>query len=332
MVRTIRGSILIGLASFLLLYACNGEQKPVSKQENNTATIIGEPTDTSSIPNDQYGAMVRYGRDLILNTASYLGPEGTKGHYLKNKMNCSNCHLDAGTKPFGLNFYNTHARYPQYRGREDRVMTIQERVNNCVERPHNGDPLPLDKLEMVAIVTYIQWVGQNSMVGKQIQGDKSLPLSFPSRAADPYKGQRIYEAQCSVCHGNDGQGLLTTSGDTYLYPPLWGKYAYEKGSSMHRNLKAAEFIKANMPKGKTTWQKPFLSDEECFDVAAFINDDELHTRPVKRNVINYPNLNTKPIDYAEGPFKDTFSLSQHKLGPYRPIIDYYQQKGYRVIL
>lgn len=72
------------------------------------------PPDTSTIPHDEFGEMVRYGRELIVNTAYYIGPEGKAGKFLGNKMNCTNCHLDAGTKPYAFNFYSTHARYPQY--------------------------------------------------------------------------------------------------------------------------------------------------------------------------------------------------------------------------
>ena len=85
--------------------------------EPKTAEVHYAP-DTSKIPDDEFGDLVRYGRDLILNTAYYLGPEGTKGRFLGNKMNCTNCHLDGGTRPYGINFLSTHGRYPQYRARE----------------------------------------------------------------------------------------------------------------------------------------------------------------------------------------------------------------------
>jgi thiosulfate dehydrogenase len=34
---------------------------------------------------------------------------------------------------------------------------------------------------------------------------------------------------------------------------------------------------------------------------------------------DWPDLSTKPIDYPFGPFLDTFSEQQHKLGPFKPI-------------
>ena len=101
-----------------------------------------------------------------------------KAEYLGNKMNCSNCHLKAGTVPYGLNFYSTHARYPQYRGRENRVMTLPERVNNCVERPHNGVPMPLDSKEMIAIVSYMKWLSSKVGVGQNVPGDGAIELAI----------------------------------------------------------------------------------------------------------------------------------------------------------
>jgi hypothetical protein len=41
--------------------------------------------------------LLLYGRQLISNTAEYLGPQGIIKP-MSNGMNCQNCHLDAGTK------------------------------------------------------------------------------------------------------------------------------------------------------------------------------------------------------------------------------------------
>lgn len=42
-----------------------------------------------------------YGQELIANTALYLGPKG-KVASLTNGMNCQNCHLDGGTRAWGI--------------------------------------------------------------------------------------------------------------------------------------------------------------------------------------------------------------------------------------
>jgi thiosulfate dehydrogenase len=325
----------LGLIALLMIFVTVLSCSEDSVKPEVAALPEEEPVyrgpDTSTIPNDEYGDMVRYGRELIVNTAYYIGPEGIKGHYLNNKMNCGSCHLDAGTRPYGLNYFSSHARYPQYRSRENRILTLAERVNNCIERPHHGRPMPLDSKEMTAIVTYMRWLSQGVPTGKRVKGDDGIELDYPDKPADPEKGRLVYEQHCKSCHGADGQGQFNHDSSTYTYPPLWGPYSYEDGSSMHRVLKAARFIKANMPHKLASWNKPVLTDEEAINVAAFINDDRLHRRPRMNNARGYENYKNKPIDYDSPPFADTFSSYQHKFGPYKPVIEYHKTHGLPII-
>ncbi len=326
--------IIAGLFIFIALASCNNSEMPLKQkagsQEDTTVFI---PPDTSTIPHDQFGDMVRYGRELVVNTAHYIGPSGTVGKYLGNKMNCGNCHLDAGTRPFGFNFFSTHARYPQYRGREDAVLNIGERINNCIERPHNGSPLPLGGKEILAMECYMKWLSAGVKTGGHVKGDEALELELPDRAADPEKGAVIFATNCASCHGKNGEGQWKPDSSTYIYPPVWGQFAFQRGSSPSRVLKLAAFIKANMPDKIATWRKPLLTDEQSIDVAAFINDNEIHARPQKKNidVPDYPDTRFKPIDYDLGPYLDSFSESQHKYGPYKPIIEHHKAHHLAII-
>lgn len=335
-----RKTIVLGSLIITGLIACNNNESTEKVPTTDTAKATEKveavfvPPDTSKIPKDAFGDMVRYGRDLVLNTAYYIGPEGKVGKYLGNKMNCTNCHLDAGTRPFGFNYFSAHARYPQYRGREDRILSLGERINNCIERPHSGKPMPLGSKEIIAIECYIKWLGEGVKVNGHVYGDGALELELPKRAADPAKGEAVYTKHCMSCHQANGEGVMNPEKTTYIYPPLWGMAAYQKGSSPHRVLKAARFIKANMPHKLASWDKPVLTDEEAIDVAAFINDDRIHPRPEKKNNIknpDYPNIKSKAVDYGTGPFIDTFSEMQHKFGPYQPIIDYRKANNLPVI-
>ena len=286
--------------------------------------------DTLKIPNDQFGEAVKYGRQLLLNTAYYIGPEGVNGKYLGNKMNCSSCHQEAGTKLYSFNLIASHQNYPQYRARENKVLTLAERVNNCVMRPHNGKPLPLDGKEMVAILSYLKWINSFAPKEKSFKGLKNLEVKFPAIAASSGRGQNLYTANCLRCHGANGEGVMKTDNSSFLYPPLWGANSYQPGSSMHRIIKQAQWVKANMPYDKATWNKPVLTDEEALDIAAFINDDNIHKRPGAKN-LDYPNPAKKAIDYAEGPFVDSFSTVQHKVGPFEPVISYWKSKGWEPV-
>jgi thiosulfate dehydrogenase len=315
-------SWIIMISGFIIFFSCRSshhkeEEKPLKP-------------DFSQIPKDKFGDAVRYGRELMLNTALYIGPEGSNGKYLGNKMNCTNCHQEAGTKPFSFNLILSHQQYPQYRPREGKVLTLAERVNNCIERPHNGKPLPLDSKEMTAFLSYLKWINTVAEKNGELKGVKNLEIAFPARAASSLRGSKIFEEHCKSCHGANGEGQLSVDKKTYIYPPLWGEVAFQPGSSMHRIIKMAQWLKANMPYGKATPDKPFLTDEEALDVAAFVNDDAIHKRPYVEN-FDYPHPEEKAIDYDVAPFADTFSVTQHKFGPYPPIIDYWKKKGMKPV-
>lgn len=310
---------------YYLLFLVAGFVACSPKEEQPDFKEYSQP-DTALIPNDKFGQMVKYGRELMLHTAYYIGPEGVHAQYTGNKMNCTNCHQLAGTKPYSFNLMQSHARYPQYRSREGRVLSLAERINNCVMRPHNGKPLPLDGKEMIALLSYLKWINEQQNENTYNKGSSNLEVSFMNRAADPDRGSILYEAKCARCHGRAGEGVQTIDKITYVYPPLWGNESYQPGSSMHRIIKQAQWLKANMPYDSATWYKPVLTDEEALDIAAFVNDDRIHKRPAPPS-FDYPNPAEKAIDYGKGPFVDTFSEEQHKFGPYMPIISYWKQKG-----
>jgi len=317
-----RAVICLMLGVFAVWYVLIGCKLSAKEKKDVAPVRVGFIVpDTSLIPKDIFGEEVRYGRQLLLNTAYYIGPNGIRGRYLGNKMNCTNCHQDAGVKPYSFTLLASHDTYPQYRAREGKILTLAERVNNCIMRPHNGKPLPLDSREMVAILSYLKWI--NSFVPKAggFEGSKNMAIQFPAEAASPERGKEVFTQFCASCHGNDGRGQLNADGTGFIYPPLWGSQAYQPGSSMHRIIKMARWLKANMPYNKVITGKPFLTDQQALDVAAFINNDEIHDRPHPAS-FDYPDATTKPIDYDHAPFSDTFSVTQHKFGPYQPIVEY----------
>lgn len=321
---------IIFCISISVIISCN--EKSVN---NNTSSVKPQEeevifVDTTKIPNDQFGEAVKYGRELVLHTAYYIGTDGINGKYTGNKLNCTNCHQDAGAKLYSFNLIPSFANYPQYRARENKVLTLAERINNCIERPHNGKALPLDSKEMVAIISYLKWLNGFSPKSNTFKGAKNLEIEMPAFAASPVRGEVLYKVECLRCHGANGEGIMQVDSVTYLYPPLWGKNSYQPGSSMHRIIKMAQWIKGNMPFDKTSAGKPYLTDEQALDVAAFINDDDIHKRPGVKD-FDYPNPATKAIDYAVAPFVDTFSVEQHKYGPFGPIINYWKAKGLKPV-
>jgi thiosulfate dehydrogenase len=86
---------------------------------------------------------------------------------------------------------------------------------------------------------------------------------------------------------------------------------------MTRVLTAGRFIKARMPLGQ-----PDLSDDEAYDVAAFVNS---HERPQRANLeLDFPDLTLKRVDSPYPPYADNFPIEQHRLGPFEPIREYYR--------
>lgn len=258
--------------------------------------------------------LVLYGRELIRNTAYYLGPNGTVSQQT-NGMNCQNCHLDAGTKPWGNNYGAVWSTYPKLRSRTGRVESVAKRVNDCFERSLNGTALDTTGHEMLAIKAYMEWLGTGIETKTKPPGSGIVDLAYLDRPADPEHGAAIFTAKCASCHQDDGQGVKALAGSTYQYPPLWGDHSYNIGAGLYRLSRFAGYVKNNMPQG-ATWENPQLTDEEAWDVAAYVNSQQ---RPDRDLTGDWPRLASKPTDHPFGPYADAFSEAQHKYGPYRPI-------------
>ncbi len=282
-----------------------------SKDDHNS---LWKSPDPNTIPKGEQGDLIRYGRDLIIRTSYYLGPKG-KVNLMSNGMNCQNCHLDAGTKPFGNNYSAVASTYPKFRARSGTEETIEKRVNDCFERSLNGKSLADDSFEMRAIVAYIHWLGEDVSKGTSPAGAGLVEVDFLDRPANAVNGKIVYDQKCVVCHGKNGEGVLLADSSGYQFPPMWGEHSYNTGAGLYRLSRFASYVKANMPLG-ATYETPQLTDEEAWDVAAYVNS---LPRPTKDLTKDWPDISKKPIDHPFGPFADGFDERQHKLGPFKPI-------------
>ncbi|MBS0252589.1 MAG: c-type cytochrome [Proteobacteria bacterium] len=279
--------------------------------------------DVNKLPDNDWGRTVRYGRDLIAKTSTLIGPEvkDPAHRFAGNNLDCQSCHINAGTKQFGLTLIGAYADYPNYRKRSGSVGTIVNRIQGCMRRSMNGKALPPEGPEMVAMISYLQFLSDGIPVGGKTFGSGTGTMPELNRAADPVRGKTIYANTCAACHGVDGQGQRVGKvGDAkgYLFPPLWGADSYNDGAGMNTLIDAANFIHNNMPQG-TTWKNPTLTPEDAWDVAAYI---DTQPRPNMANLDrDFPNLLQKPADTPYGPYADDMPERQHKLGPFGPIID-----------
>ena len=331
-IRTLINIILLLLFALILLPVLFFNSDRISKfftstpvKENNSTPVINSVTtidessywkapDLKEINDSKKLEQVTYGKELIAHTAKFLGPNGNVLK-ISNGMNCQNCHLDAGTRVFGNNYGSVASLYPKFRARSGGVEDIYKRVNDCFERSLNGKALDTNSNEMQSIKAYIEYVGSNVEKGKKAEGSGLKDMPFLDRATDPEKGKVVFQAKCQSCHQANGEGIMLGDGSEYIYPPLWGAHSYNDGAGLYRISNFAKYVKFNMPLG-VTHQSAQLTDEEAWDVAAFVNSQ---TRPHKKVPNDWPDISKKPIDHPFGPYTDKFSEKQHKYGPYKPI-------------
>lgn len=263
---------------------------------------------------DSQKEKVLYGRELIAHTAEYFGPKG-KVRASSNGMNCQNCHLNAGTQPWGNNYLAVQANYPKFRDRSGTLENQVKRVNDCFQRSLNGQALDSTDKAMKAILAYIAWVGQDVPKHYIPRGSGIYKLALLDRAADTLKGRKIFIEKCQTCHQKNGEGLLNDSGTAYTYPPLWGPASYNNAAGLFRISNLAGYVKYNMPFG-VSYQNAQLKDEDAWDVASFIN---AMPRPSGDKTKDWPDIAKKPFDHPFGPYADPFTEQQHKFGPFKPI-------------
>jgi thiosulfate dehydrogenase len=310
----------------IMVFYLNSNPDVFSSDAKQTNTWKPRSLQTD-VPEGAEGELVRYGYELILNTSQYIGPLASdeSSRYAGNNLSCGNCHLNAGRKIGSGSFIGVANRFPQFRGRENKMGTLEDRIDGCMQRSMNGRVLPRESKEMKAMVRYMEWLSEDvpEDMEKLYQGYTALNL--PEERADTLKGRLLYEEKCQLCHMENGVGQKKPGEifTGYTYPPLGGSDTFNDGAGMNRVITAAEFLKSNMPFG-ATYDAPQLTDEEAYHLAAYINTFD---RPEKANKEqDFPDIKLKPVSTPYGPWADDFSPEQHKFGPFQPLIAFYQQE------
>lgn len=284
-----------------------------------TASAPWTPPQMKDISKGKEGDLIRYGALLVSDTYAQLGSgmKNEKMRFSGNTLSCTNCHQDNGTKQFGLPWMGVSQTYPQYRGREDKVAGLEERINGCFERSLNGKMMAEDSREMKAIVAYIDWLSKD--MPKDVYGLVTPKFEGPNRKGDVKKGEEVYNRFCMSCHGENGAGYQAISAGgsgSHVAPALWGANSYNNGAGMNRLLTNASFLHSNMPLG-TVWNHPTITIEDTYDVSAYLSSKE---RPQMSGLEkDFPKLEKKAVDCPYPPYADTFSQEQHQYGPFQAI-------------
>ncbi len=216
------------------------------------------------LPPGELGRVIELGREIVNNT----GEHPLSKEYVGNSLNCASCHLEAGTHPQAAPFVGLATAYPAWSPREERVITLEDRLLNCFMRSMNGTRPPNGSEVSVAIATYITWLSTDQPIRQNPEkplGPNSTPdLDLTGLQADLKRGALLYEEKCAFCHGENGHG----SDDG---PPVWGDHSYNNGAGLSRNPKLASWLKVAMP-----LDDAHLTRQQALDIAAFVNS---HERP-----------------------------------------------------
>ncbi len=202
-----------------------------------------------------------------------------------NGLSCSNCHLNAGQREKGLPLVGSAAVFPEWRRRELRLFSLEDRIRGCFLRSENGTPPPYDSEELLAVAAYVAWLSEGQPMGQSPpwRGRNTIDRAalLPIDSLDAGEGERLYSLKCAVCHGPDGQGIQLENAKP---GPLWGPGSWNDGAGMARIYTLAGFIRWAMP----LTAPGTLTDREAQQIAAYVDS---RPRPV------YPD---KEHDYAPG--------------------------------
>ncbi|MCB0422070.1 MAG: c-type cytochrome [Bdellovibrionales bacterium] len=245
-------------------YVAGVTLKTVRKEETpKIDSVYFQPQSESNLKDDKFSQMVQKGIDIVMDTPKHAR------EFVKNDLTCANCHINRGRNPWAIPLWASFAMYPAYRDKNDMVNSMADRLQGCFVYSHNGSAPPADSEILKALEAYQYWLGQGTIVGKDLEGRRVRELNPPKKTRSLARGKRIYLNRCAICHGKDGSGIKGESRDHF--PALWGDNSFNWGAGMHRLNTSAGFIKENMPLGKAD-----LTEQEAWDVALYVNS---HQRP-----------------------------------------------------
>jgi thiosulfate dehydrogenase len=214
-------------------------------------SLAFNPPGLSDVP-DNIRAAVRRGYDILHETHKYAP------NRVGNKLDCADCHADAGMVKDTLSLVGVGAVYPKYDPTRKEVVGLAMRTNLCFQRYLNAEPLPADGNDLAAILTYYQWISKGIPIYANVPWLGLEPIQSEHKP-DVENGRKIFP-RCASCHGPQGQGLGPTGTQ-----PLWGEGAFPAGPGMGQVDVLAAFVHRFMPKGN-----PDLTVPQALDVAAFV--------------------------------------------------------------
>lgn len=269
---TCRRTLVIALSgcslAFGVVYAATVVAQPEERPDAALNMLVHEPPTMEDLEHSdlhpELKKVIRYGHDLFTNT------QQLRGENVFNDMNCSSCHLGEGRVPFSAPVWAAAITLPDFRGKNQHVNSLEERIAGCFAYSMNGVPPEYGSDEMLALSAYHQWLATGAPVypDKPIYGRGFPAPDEPAEAPSYARGQAAYQENCSICHQEDGSGHYENG--EYVFPAPWGDGSNNWGAGIARVGTMAGFIYQNMPLG----QPRSLSSQDAWDIAYFISSQE----------------------------------------------------------
>ncbi|HQT81567.1 MAG TPA: c-type cytochrome [Ferrovaceae bacterium] len=233
-------------------------------------------------------AQLIQGMSMMLHTAQQLPS------HVGNDLNCTSCHLNAGTVEMAAPYIGLTSVFPSYRPRSGKIIDFKDRLNGCMQRSMNGKAFDKNSVELNAMVAFIDAM-KSPVAPKEVIPGRGIGKKMYSLIANETHGKTVYQEKCAICHGKDGAGLKAKDGH-YYFPPVWGKRSFNIGAGMSRTYTAAAFVKHDMPISNNMnfpLGQGGLSDQDAVDVAQYFTHQ---SRPdFAKKVKDWPN-GGKPQD------------------------------------
>ena len=270
---------------------------PATATLERVGELLYDPMADSIHPDPRMASMIRLGFQISQDPQTYAS------EFVGNDLTCGNCHLNAEQRDRALPLLGVAATFPQYRRRDDRLVSLEDRIGGCFKRSMNGTAPPYDHPVMLALDAYLNWLSEGFAMGERPtwlgQNEIAVEARIPIEELDVNGGEELYNLHCAPCHGLDGQGI-----DLILAKPgpLWGPLSWNDGAGAARIWKLAGYIKHAMP----LTAPGTLTDEEAQLISAYVNSHERPEYPDKES--DFPD-GTRPADAVY----DTLVFSTHPL-------------------
>ena len=151
-------SSALAVGTGLSLYAANAFAQQEERADAALNQLVHEPPTMEDLEDSdlhpELKKVIRYGYDLFTNT------QQLRGEYVFNDMNCSSCHLGEGRVPFSAPVWAAAITLPDFRGKNQHVNNLEERIAGCFAYSMNGTPPEYGSDEMLALSRSMAVVSQ----------------------------------------------------------------------------------------------------------------------------------------------------------------------------